>query len=59
MYTWLLIVLAFLIVRWSIEEPYIAMADVPASPKSTIIQLPKKYQAVENDTRIRNPFPPT
>jgi|694.fasta_scaffold31676_11 hypothetical protein len=57
MYTWLLVVLAFLIARWSIEEPYIAMADVPAPP--TTLQLPKKYQAVKDETRIRNPLPPT
>lgn len=56
MYTWLLVVLAFLIARWSIEEPYIVMAAVPEPP--TILQLPKKYQAVKDDTRIQNPLPP-
>lgn len=55
-YTVLLVMLAFLIARWSIEEPYVEEAKVPVS--STVIELPKKYQLVKDDTRIANPLPP-
>ncbi|NBS68328.1 hypothetical protein EBT31_05355 [bacterium] len=56
-YTMFLVLLAFLLARWSVKEPLVA---APTSVKGPVLTLPKRYgQAVEGDLVVSNPLPPT